>query len=156
MTINHEEGDVIIVNQTIKAAKNGFSSIKVVCDDVDVFVLLVHFYHLCAVESDIIMIPTSRSTNGTNIGSTVRNFGDLSKYILSLHALTGCDTVSTMYGIGKNKALNSLKGGHIPPQIGDLDSDISVVMKDATHFIASCYGVVGQKNHVGCSICCLA
>ena len=40
----HEEADVIIVNQLVDLAVRGAQTISVVCDDTDVFILLIHFY----------------------------------------------------------------------------------------------------------------
>ena len=40
-----EEADVIIICQFLEAISAGARCIKVVCDDTDVFILLMHFYH---------------------------------------------------------------------------------------------------------------
>ena len=40
----HEEADVIIVNQLVYLADQGARNILVVCDDTDVFILLIYFY----------------------------------------------------------------------------------------------------------------
>ena len=39
----HEEADVIIVQQMVNLSQHGCLSIKVICDDTDVFVLLMYF-----------------------------------------------------------------------------------------------------------------
>ena len=44
LQITHEEADVIIVQQMTKAAQGGANNINVICDDTDVFILLVHYY----------------------------------------------------------------------------------------------------------------
>ena len=46
MKTNHEEADVIIVHHLVRIASGASddSYIKVVCDDADVFVPLIHFY----------------------------------------------------------------------------------------------------------------
>ena len=41
----HEEADVIIVQQVVHLASARVTNIRVICDDTDVFLLLVHFYH---------------------------------------------------------------------------------------------------------------
>ena len=41
---SHEEADVIIIHQMVKAAASGVKIINIVCEDTDVFVLLLHFY----------------------------------------------------------------------------------------------------------------
>ena len=41
----HEEADVIIVQQMVNLSQHGSLSIKEICDDNDVFVLLMYFYN---------------------------------------------------------------------------------------------------------------
>ncbi len=60
MTVSHEEGDVIIIDQAIPLSKQG-SSIYVECDGTDVFALLVHFYDTEKLTGEIFTIPTNRS-----------------------------------------------------------------------------------------------
>ena len=83
------------------------------CDDTDVFVLLVHFYNALNIASELLMVSTSER-NVTNIGATVRKHSDIVQHIFALHALTGCDTVSSIYGIGKVKAAKVLLKSHVP------------------------------------------
>jgi len=40
----HEEVYVIIIHQMVKAAESGVERINIVCEDTDVFVLLLRFY----------------------------------------------------------------------------------------------------------------
>jgi hypothetical protein len=40
----HEEADILIIQLAISSSLSG-KSVRVVCDDTDVFVLLVHFYN---------------------------------------------------------------------------------------------------------------
>ena len=40
----HEEADVIIINQLVHLAQRNASNICVVCDDTDVFIVLIHCY----------------------------------------------------------------------------------------------------------------
>ena len=61
--------------------------------------------------------------------------------ILSLHSLIGCDTASTIYGIGKKKPLKTLREGIAPPMLGSQEKDMSTLVIKATQFIASCYGI---------------
>ena len=132
LVVTHEEADVILLNQIIPLSKNG-SSIHVVCDDTDVFALLVHFYEVEKLTSEIVMIPTQYNTRAaTNIGATVQKHKDIAPHILSIHALTGCDTVSTIHGIGKVKAINSFNKGSVPPNIGNIDADIHSLTHEAT------------------------
>ena len=45
LTTTQEEADVIITHQVTAAVTDGKSSVKVICEDTDVMVLLCHAYH---------------------------------------------------------------------------------------------------------------
>ena len=95
----HEEADVIIPHQVVYLASFGFCSIKVISDDTDVFVLLVHYYTEKKLTSTLLMEPTSQGRSSVNIGSTVAKHRSIAPQLLSAHALTGCDTVASYFGI---------------------------------------------------------
>ena len=42
--IIHEEADTIIPQQVQKAMDDGYINVKVICDDTDVFILLLYYY----------------------------------------------------------------------------------------------------------------
>ena len=56
-----------------------------------------------------------------------------------MHAITGCGTVSQPHGIGKTTALTSLKIGHFPPPLGDLNASHEDLVKKGTSFTGVCY-----------------
>ena len=59
--------------------------------------------------------------------------------MISVHGLTGCDTVATYNGI----ALKMLKSGkHNLNVFGNIAEDVSVtgILEQATHFMRACYG----------------
>jgi len=70
LTVTHEEADIIIANHVVHITKESASVIHVVCDDTDVFILLVHFYISENLDSDIFMIPTRSARNVINIRET--------------------------------------------------------------------------------------
>ena len=150
LRVTHEEADVIIVNQVVKIAQEHCTSIHVVYDDTDVFVLLIHFYASQDIYTNIYMVPTNTTRSAVDIGATARQHHDIVQYLLPLHALTGCDTVSTIYGIGKKKALNVLKQGIYPPLLGDFEANFDELEATAVKFIARCYGSrnVGSMSEV--------
>ena len=61
------------------------------------------------------------------------------KSLIGLHALSGCDTVPMMFGIGKAKALKAVKDAPLS-LLGEKDVDIEKVMQEATVFVSRCYG----------------
>ena len=63
----------------------------------------------------------------------------MAKYLLAEHALTGCDTVSYLFGIGKATALKALMSGNHLNVLGQLGADEDNLMSEVTAFIAACY-----------------
>ncbi|KAL4238620.1 hypothetical protein ACF0H5_003327 [Mactra antiquata] len=62
------------------------------------------------------------------------------------HALSGCDTVAQMYGIGKGTVITKLKTGQPLKHLGNLQSNIDVVVTEATQFIALCYSIKSKVD----------
>ena len=58
------------------------------------------------------MEPTSQGHSSVNIGSTVAKHRSIAPQQLSAHALTGCDTVASYFGIGKTKVVTVLEAGN--------------------------------------------
>lgn len=58
------------------------------------------------------------------------------------HALTGCDTVGTCFGIGKGTLLKVLRNnpGMQLESVGDIEADMADIMHEATALIGACYG----------------
>ena len=70
------------------------------------------------------MIPTNSTRAAINIGATVHKHKNIAPHIISLHALTGCDMVSSIFGIGKMKALKIFNRGCMPPHLGNPQAPI--------------------------------
>ena len=68
-------------------------------------------------------------------------------HLLAEHALSGCDTVAKLNGIGKATIVKKLQNGHTLDQVGEKDANIDGVIAEATKFIGACYG----KNKVSMS-----
>ena len=94
LKIMHEEADVIIPNQVVYLANFGCCRIKVISDDMDVFVLLVNSADN-KLTATLIMELTSQGCLSVNIGSTVAKHRSIAPHMLSAHALTGCDTAAS-------------------------------------------------------------
>lgn len=141
LTNTHEEADSIIIHQLKVAIDEGAQCVKIICDDTDVFILLMHYYHLFKWNCDVLMVGTSGERRVISIQEAINQHeGDVDS-LLALHALSGCDTVPQMSGIGKKKALNALRKGNILSNLGNIDSPLQSVVNEACQFIAACYGV---------------
>jgi hypothetical protein len=98
LATSHEETDNIIVQQV---KENTESKITVVADDTDVFVLLVHYYHRVNLKNVVLMESPIKGRTVIDIGKIVQKHSEIVEGILPVHALSGCDTVASYFGIGK-------------------------------------------------------
>ena len=132
----HEEADAIIPRQVVDAATQGSNCIKVICDDTDVFILLMHYYQQCSLTYIVLLEGTGRMRAVIDIGATVKQHAGIAGQLLAAHALTGCGTVAFMWGIGKAKAVKCCK----LLNMGNTEMPMDEVLLEATQFVARCYG----------------
>ncbi len=136
----HEEADVIIVNQLVDLADKGASNIRVVCDDTDVFVLLIHFYCREKLNCCVTMESPISGRCVIDIKATANKHINITDYLPGAHALSGCDTTSYLYGIGKATALKALRSGKLLELLGTEGSDKESIVSEAASFMSVCYG----------------
>ena len=92
------------------------------------------------------------ATKAISISHTIKSLPpNIVSSLLAAHALSGCDTVPQMYGIGKKKALQFLKSQADLYDIGDLgktDPNISweTIENGCIKFIRGLYGERGNKD----------
>ena len=142
----HEEADVIIPRQVVHAATQGSKCIKVICDDTDVFILLIHYYQLCSLTCIVLMEGTSRMRAVIDIGATAKQHADSARQLLAAHALKGCDTVAFMWGIGKTKTVKVLLSGCKRLKMVNTEMPMDEVLLEATQFVARCYGCASSES----------
>ena len=116
---------------------SGKSPITVICDDTDVFVLLLYFYKQKSLKCEVFLEETSKERKLVSIGETIENLKSQGIMdILPLHDLTGCDTVSGLFNsetiICTTKNLNFL--GEIS------NSNFDEVYTRCVNFMSKCYG----------------
>ena len=135
---SQEEADVIIPYQVLAAITDGKSSIKVYCEDTDVFVLLCHSFLAKEWEAEVFMEGFQEGKSVISIKESVRKHVDVIPHILSMHALTGCDSVPMMFGIGKKKALCAIRKCPLL-LLGDNTAEEEKYIKECKNFVAACY-----------------
>ena len=81
-----EEADVIIPHQVFAAITDGKSSVKVCCEDMDVFVLLCHSYKIKQWEAEVFMEGFTEGKNVISIKESVRKHIDVSHSSDHVHA----------------------------------------------------------------------
>jgi len=104
------DADTLIVSCALQTARQQ-RPVTVVAEDTDVLLLLVH--HFDASMADIFMLSLARSRNAVsklvNIRAVQNDIGDSAvRQLLVIHALTGCDTTSAIYGRSKAAAFSKI------------------------------------------------
>ena len=141
----HEEADIIIIEQVLKCA-NEARQISVVSDDTDVFVLLLHHYQMAGLEVEITMESPSKDRAIVDIKQAAAKHKEIIPNLLPAHAVSGCDTVASYFGVGKGTVIKLLKEGYDLSAIGNVDSPLKDVIHQATCFISACYGVKNSAD----------
>lgn len=103
------DADTLIVMTAIAISENSSDedAVAVVSDDTDVMVLLIHY---C--QKRLLMVRPGKSSKPnkiTDITTLQQKLGDLKDVILSLHAMSGCDTTSALFNRGKINLVNTTK-----------------------------------------------
>ena len=142
----HEEADVILVHQCYKSLeKEGYKAVIIISDDTDVFVLACYHYPEENDDITVYMKPTKKGRSIANIGESVRKHCEIMPFILQAHAISGCDSVCRLQGIGKATVLKAMKKKDLI-HLGNLDSNIDDVIAEATDFIGECYNIPAGKD----------
>lgn len=141
----HEEADLFITQQAIHITKEDPKSrVCVMCDDTDVFALLLFFYSRENLKSILTMQSPIQGRYCIDMKATAHKHSKIVPDILALHALTGCDSVAATYGVGKKTAINVAEKGKKLDLLGQPNADIVKVTEQATGFMAACYGIKTQ------------
>ena len=108
---NHEEADTRMVLHVAYQARQGAKRIIVSSPDTDVFILLVYHFH--QLDTSEVFFKTGRKSIHADLTRFIPVHKVVNKLtveqiniLLCVYALTGCDTCSALYGIGKKKAFN--------------------------------------------------
>ncbi|KAG1651907.1 Craniofacial development protein 2 [Nymphon striatum] len=141
MTTTQEESDSLIIQQVAHVTD---STVLVVADDTDIFILLLYFCHRGDISSKVLMVSPVQGRAVLDINAAVEVHKLIIPDLLAAHGLTGCDTVASCYGIGKRVALKVLRSNkHKLNYLGNTDVDLIDVVEQATHFMIACYGQPG-------------
>ena len=146
MDTTHEEADNIIVQQVLMIAKENPTGITVLADDTDVFGLLCFHYLADGLKILVRMESPIKQRVLVDIGKTVQKHLAIIPELLPAHALSGCDTVACCFGIGKGTVLKVIRAGYSLSLLGVMDVPFQSVIKQATTFMAACYGQQRCEN----------
>ena len=143
----HEEADIIITQRAISCLLSGKCG-RVVCDDTDVLVLLVHFYHIkCRGKNSAPMIMSSqvKELAVIDIGTTATAHSGIAEDLLAIHGFSGADAVASLHGVGKAIVINIAKKGTLSlSKVGDVKADMKSLHAQVTKFVCAGYGKVAE------------
>jgi hypothetical protein len=141
----HEEADTRLLLHAVNLSSHHSRTIMR-CDDTDVLVLLLYYWSRGMLSTEVFMhcghsgqdttreryIPVHEIAN--KLGSDVCNI------LPSVHALSGCDSTSAMYRMGKRTAYSVLtKNAEALQGLGDLH-DADTFLKSAMDFVLLMHG----------------
>ncbi|KAG1677197.1 hypothetical protein GQR58_013996 [Nymphon striatum] len=99
---SHEEADNIIVQQAMMCAKDQRGhAVAVIADDTDVFILLMYHYLRERLTCPMFMGSPIQQRSLIDIKATVQAHLAIIPGLPAAHALSGCDTVPTYFGIAR-------------------------------------------------------
>ena len=76
-----------------------------------------------------------------SIGLSKGEHENIMESLLNAHAVSGCDTVPQMYGIGKKTILGILRKHVRLSFLGDTEASLDSIISECCKFVAACYGV---------------
>ena len=146
ITPMHAEGDAdqLIVQTAIDNAVN-FTT-EVIGEDTDIFQLLVSLIKPCSKSLYMITEKKNAKRSILDINEIRRNLGDeCAKSLPVIHAISGCDTTSKLYGIGKGSVMGkcNLIKNEVAPFLSETATHEEI--EAAGRKILSL--MYGEKNH---------
>ena len=103
-------------------------------------------------DTNILLEATLGERKVISIPKTIEAIGELGirvEDLLPMHAITGCDTVGSLYRIGKVKALNVLQKNQdiqLHNHLSDSYQELEHKYKTCVHFACHCYGFGPQDS----------
>ena len=93
-------------------------------------------------QSQILM--ESFSSTLVNINETCKKHAAIVPSLIGAHAISGCDSVPKLFGIGKQTVLKYLQQNIQLTSLGNISSTKEEILNKSSTFIAACYGVKNQ------------
>jgi len=118
-------------------------------DDMDIFILLLHYCHQCHVSCNVLMISPIQGQAAFGITATVEKHEAILPDLLVTYALTGCDTDASYFGIGEGVGLKLILTGQYKLDLLGMmngDAPFSDVIGQASKFMLSCCGQVNSTS----------
>ena len=105
----HQEADINIIKQCMACVKDEVNCVKVIYDDTDLFVMLTVFVFWQGCKLKVLMETFNTSRFLVDINETAKKHAKTVPSLIGAHALSGCDSVPKLCGIGKKTVIKHLK-----------------------------------------------
>ncbi len=141
----HEEADCVIISYVASLIQQHYKHIHVVSDDTDVFALLVFFCWKWQTTAQIGM----KKFDARVIEHQRHDakLGPKSSQLLAAHAISGCDTVSFMFGKGKASAVSTMISHDTGlEQLGETDVSLDDIIRVGHRFVGMLYKAKGNTT----------
>ena len=102
--------------------------------------LLVHYDAEKKLTSTLLKEPKIQGCSSAHIGYIVAKHRTPAPQLHSAHALSGCDTIASYFGIEKTKVVKVLEAGNRLNYLGKPYANLKDVLCESTAFVAACYG----------------
>ena len=127
--------------------KDKVHCVKVICDDTGVFALLTVSVFWQGCKSKVLMEPFDTTQSLIEINETAKKHAEIVPSLTGAHALSGCDSVPKLYGIGKKTVMKHLKDQNLSlSSLGNTAASLAKVYVESTKLISSYYGVKNANN----------
>ena len=87
-----------------KLSEEGAIAINVLCDDTDVFVLLLNFYHKLDLTCGLTMESTHSERALVDIAASAKEHAKIAPQLPAIYYPSGCGTVVQLFGVGTTTA----------------------------------------------------
>ena len=121
-----EEADGRIIFHAITAAYSGAKTTTVRSEDTDVAGLLIHHFQQIGCEQLFMYCGKNEKVWYVPIHAIYSALSPLKNIVLPVYCLSGCDTVSNFYGLGKQRHSSVQERGIKSPGIGSSWEDLDI------------------------------
>lgn len=144
LSCSHEEADTRMIFHASHAFDHGQRKVLVYSPDTDVFILCLSVADRLTGEI-IFCTGVGDKRRYIDVTDLSRKLGaPVTRNLVAMHALTGCDTTSSFFGIGKKTAFDMLKKcSTLLEELGSTFDPTPEVYQHAEEFIVCCY----SKGH---------
>ena len=142
--ITHEEAGIIMAYNMIEESVGGQSPIRIVSDDTGVLIIITHQpqarTNKLPATVKVAMEACSGRHKVIDVNAIVKQHAAVIPHVLAAHALTGCDTNSSMTTIGNATVFKRLQTFNECLRLGEEEYLTDEVFTSCQRFASSCYG----------------